>query len=329
MATREENVKKILSEYELLRAEKEVERDKRVEKIYSEYPRLKAILEEINTLGFENAKKIMEEPQNAEKFNNEFNKKLLKLKKEEEEIIEKNGIDKDFNSPRYDCTKCEDTGYIGNERCECFKRKLIKKAYSQSNLSSILDEQGFEDFSLEYYSDKLKQDEKLSDRENMKNIFDVCVSFCKNFDETKKSILMIGKPGLGKTFLSNSIAKELLNRGKSVVYIRATSLFSAYEDYRFGRDEKFDQERLYDCDLLIIDDLGTENITKSGVSFFFDLLNERIDRGRKIIINSNFTMSEISKTYSARITSRIYEFFKVLEFKGEDIRIKKLKRNKK
>lgn len=326
MGYEEENIKKILSEYDFLRTKAENRRDKYVSEIYKKYPRLEEISIEINRLGFQNTKNIMENPKESKKYNKEFNEKLEKLNKEKKEILSKNNIPGDFEEPNYNCPVCRDTGYVKNKKCSCFKQKLIERAYSQSNLGKLLYDQSFEEFSLDYYSLRKKTDQELSDRENMKDIFNTCKEFCNNFNDTKKSLLMIGKPGLGKTFLSNCIAKEILNSCKTVVYIRATSLFSSYEDYRFGRNKsgEFEFDRLYNSDLLIIDDLGTENITKSGISFLFDLLNERIDKNKKMIINSNFTMNEISKTYSTRITSRIYEFFQILHFTGDDIRIQKL-----
>lgn len=322
----EELIKKVMSEYESMRARAEINRDKYVGKIYESIPRLEEIKKEINMLGFENAKKIMASPKDGKRLNEEFNKRLGELIEEKKGILKENGIPEDFEKPKYSCRECNDSGYVGNKRCECFKQRLIKEAYEKSNLGNLISGQSFENFSLEYYSSRKKSGEEMSERENMRDILDECILFCNNFDKNEKNLLFIGKPGLGKTFLSNCVAKEILNKGKTVIYIRATSLFSSYEDYRFGRKtDGFDYEKFYNADLLIIDDLGTENITKSGVSFLFDLMNERIDRNKKIIINSNFSMNEISRTYSARITSRLYEHFRILHFTGEDIRIQKLK----
>lgn len=325
MGYSEEIIKKVLNEYELLRTRAENKRDKFVKEVYSKYPRLEAINDEINRLGFENTKKIMQNPLQSKRFNEEFKAKLEKLKSEEKEILTTNNIPLAYQKPVYACKMCSDTGYVENKKCSCFKEKLIKQAYSQSNLSNMLNEHGFENFSLKYYSDEKKENGAPSDRENMHGIYLSCKKFCDDFTGGRKNILMLGKPGLGKTFMSDCIAKEILNKGYTVVYVRATSLFRDYEEYKFGRKEDFDIGKLYNCDLLIIDDLGTENISKYGVSFLFDLINERIDKNKKIIMNTNFSMNEISKTYSARITSRIYEFFSILHFKGEDIRIKKLK----
>lgn len=326
MENREENVKVILREYDKKRLAAELKRDLYVEEINKKFPRLKEIRNEMMMLGLQNTQKILKNPSKSEEFKLEFNENLKRLDEEKKKILLENGISEDYAKPDYSCKLCNDTGYIENEKCECFVKKLIEKAYSQSNLGSSVEEQTFDKFSLDFYSSRKKEGSNISDREKMKSVLKSCVYFCENFDKDEKNILMMGKTGLGKTFLSNCIAREILNRGKTVIYIRATTLFSNYEDYRFGRlKEDFDFEKLYGCDLLIIDDLGSENLTKSSLSFFFDLLNERIDRNKKIIINTNFNMQEISKAYSTRITSRMYEHFELLNFVGEDIRIQKLK----
>ena len=139
-------------------------------------------------------------------------------------------------------------------------------------------------------------------------------------------MVFYGPTGLGKTFLSGAVAKELMDRGKTVVYLRAARLFSVYEDYKFGRNtDKNVIDNIYNTDLLIIDDLGTEVQDKKNLSFLFDVVNERTANGKKIIISTNLEISEITKLYSMRFTSRLYEYFMMYRFYGEDIRIQKLK----
>lgn len=326
MGYNEETVKQILREYDLMRTKAENKRDKYVDGIYKRFPRLLQIRDEINRLGLDNAKKIMAEPEKSAEYNKIFNDGLKKLTDEKNGILKANNIPADFENPRYACPLCKDTGYVGNEKCGCFKKKLIERAYHDSNLTNSKEDQTFENFDLGFYSDE-KKDSEASDREIMAEILSDCKKFCENFDIPASNLLMTGVPGLGKTFLSNCIANEILNKGRTVHYTRATALFSSYEDYRFGRKRniEFDYDKTYNSDLLIIDDLGTENLTKTGLSFLFDLMNERIDRGKKMIINTNLNMNEMSKTYTSRITSRIYESFKILHFRGEDIRIKKLR----
>lgn len=328
MSYNEENVRQILNEYDFLRAKAENKRDNFVKDIYRKFPRIEEIDAEINRLGFLNTKNIMENPQKSNEYNEAFNNALAQLNEEKEQLLKEKNIPQNYNEPIYSCDLCNDRGYIENDRCSCFQQKLIDKAYQQSNLGHSFYEQSFDDFSLAYYSNRKKQDQEISDRENMEDILAKCHHFCDKFDTMKQGLFLVGSPGLGKTFLSNCIAKELLDQGKTVVYKRAARLFSSYDDFRFGRidNESFNLDQLYNADLLIIDDLGTENITKSGLSFFFDLLNERIDKGKKMIINTNFSTKDITKFYTGRITSRIYEFFQILHFRGKDIRVQRLEK---
>lgn len=160
----------------------------------------------------------------------------------------------------------------------------------------------------------------------MKSAFEAAKKFSAQPKNERKNLLFYGEVGQGKTFLSSSIAKELLKKGEEVIYIRAIKLFNLYEDYKFNRlaDKEF-INRIYSCDLLIIDDLGTENINKVSVSFLHDLFDERINRGNSTIINTNLTIKEISETYSKRFTSRLAENYIIYEFYGEDIRVQKIK----
>ena len=160
----------------------------------------------------------------------------------------------------------------------------------------------------------------------MVRIYNSCKRFCENFESEVKSILFYGPTGLGKTFLSSAVAKEIMDSGKTVVYTRATRLFAMNDDYKFGRNsDKSVIDNIYNADLLIIDDLGTEPYNKNSISFLFDVINERIAENKKMIINTNLQLNELTKLYSTRFTSRLYEYFILYKFYGEDIRIQKLK----
>lgn len=320
-------MKKIAEEYEKLRIRRSDEKRERVNEVYFKYPEIKKIDKTIYELGAENVKNIIKSPSDADTLNSEYKKKFEKLKSERKKMIEENGIDPQFDSIKYDCEKCRDTGFTDNgERCVCFRKKLIKYRYSKSNLSENLERENFEFFSFDYYSKEKPNGVNVSPFENMKKIYDRAVNFCDNFDNEKKGLVFYGGTGLGKTFLSSCIAKRLMDNGKTVIYMRASRLFSMYEEYRFNRLEDEDMiNDIYSADLLIIDDLGTEAQTKNNMSFLFELINERINTDKKIIINTNYSMTELTKIYSQRLTSRIYEHFLVYGFYGEDIRILKLK----
>ena len=188
----------------------------------------------------------------------------------------------------------------------------------------MLDTQNFDNFDFSYYSDIVDPKENISPKRNMESIFQTCFNFVKNFDETDENLLLYGGPGLGKTFLSSCIAKDLLDKGKTVFYQTAFKIFGLLEDYKFNRSEessvKTQVDRLFDVDLLIIDDLGAEFINTYTSSAFFNILNSRLLDKRKTIINTNLNMEELVNLYSNRVVSRLLGHYTPLKFFGEDIR---------
>ena len=315
---------RIIDEYEQIRTKESAQRDLRVKEVYSKYPKLSELTKKINKLGLENTKNILKNPEKAEEFNSTFNEKLKNILLEKDKFIKENNIDPEFDKIKYTCRKCEDTGYLKDgTKCSCFREKMIDYTYKSSNLSEVMKDMCFENFSLDYYSDEKKNG--ISERENIEFILKAAKRFCIDFENYNRNILFYGPPGLGKTFISVSIARELLNKGKTVIYISATRLFSCYDDFKFGRDDKLDEflDDIYNADLLIIDDLGTEYISKLSVPFLFDLINDRILKGKKVIINTNLIPDALEKSYSLRFMSRIYEYFDVFKFIGKDIRIQK------
>lgn len=319
-------VNKIFNEYEELRQKASEDRRYRMDEVYAAVPRIKEIENEIYSVGSLNMQNILKNPENADKLNAEMKAKFKLLNEEKEKLIRENNIDPDYDKYRYECSECGDTGYTEDgKKCRCFLQKLINEEYSRSNLGDVLKKQNFDTFSFDYYSRENSSSE-MSPYDNMVKIYSRCKNYCENFDNEIKSLLFSGSTGLGKTFLSSCIAKELIDRGKIVVYVRATKLFNMYEDYKFGRnDDKSAIDSLYNADLLIIDDLGTEPQNKNNVSFLFDIICERLSSEKKLIINTNLSVNEMAKIYSSRFASRIYEGFEVYKFYGDDIRIEKLK----
>lgn len=321
-----EAAKKIMDEYENMRSQKEDEKRARIAKIYGDFPEIEAIDREIYQAGAENVKNIIKSPEKADELNREYKNKFESLKNKRKKIIEKNGIDPQFDAVKYDCEKCSDTGFLPDgKRCGCFSQRLINYRYKRSNLSEILERENFDTFSFDYYS-KENDGNKLSPYENMKKIYVRAKKFCENFNSEEKGLVFYGAAGLGKTFLSSCIAKALMDNGKTVVYLNAPRLFMLYESYRFNRlEDNSVINDIYSADLLIIDDLGTEPQNKNNISFLFDLLSDRLSNNRKMIISTNYNMNELTQMYSSRFTSRIYEYFLIYGFYGSDIRIEKLK----
>lgn len=325
----EKIINKIMNEYEELRINAANERKRRMDEINTSFPRLAEIDREIFRRGLNNTNNILKSPEKKDEFNRDFKENLKRLNEEKNKIIKENNIPVDYNEYKYSCENCHDTGYDSSgKKCQCFKQKLINEAYSMSNMADIVKKQNFDTFSFDYYS-KEPSDNGISPYENMVKIYNNCKRFCENFEKENKGLVFYGPTGLGKTFLSSAIAKKIMDNGKTVVYVRATRLFSLNEDYKFGRNtDRSVIDNIYNADLLIIDDLGTEPFNKNNLSFLFDIVNERTAENKKIIINTNLQISEITKIYSMRFTSRLYEYFMLYKFYGDDIRIQKLKENK-
>ena len=236
------------------------------------------------------------------------------------------GFPEDYLEQHFECPDCQDTGYIGSRKCTCFKKAEIELLYAQSNLNEILEKENFDSFSFDYYSATIKNEATgLSALETARRAYDTAQRFVQNFDHKFENLFLYGDTGVGKTFLSHCIARELLRSTHCVLYFSAYDLFDMMAANSFSRkDTGTDEELIYDCDLLIIDDLGTE-LTNSFVSSqLFLCLNERIMRRKSTIISTNLTLKNFSDTYSERTFSRIASNYQMISLIGKDIRIQKI-----
>ena len=322
-----EIINRIFNDYERMRSVASIKRQERLDEVYNKLPRIKEIDETLNKIGFETTFKIISSPDKSSVHRASMENAMLELIDERDALLTKNGYSINYTDIQYNCPYCEDTGYVGNERCACYKQKLINALYEESDLSHLLYKQNFDTFNLNVYSkDYIDPDEGISSYERMSDIYNICKDFCNRFDQYDKSLLFVGGAGLGKTFLSCAVAKELIDKGKTVLHVRCSKLVNMYEDYRFSRGDyisaKQKIDKLYNADLLIIDDLGTETQYKLSASLLLDLFESRLEQGKKMIITTNLTMNEIGQIYSARILSRLSQYFLTLWFIGEDIRMK-------
>ena len=322
--SRSDIINEILREYELKQGIAIEKKNKETAKAYKECPELEVADRKINELGLNSMRKILSDKENAVKLKNEFEKELEQLNSKRIDLIKKYGINPNYNMPVYECCKCKDTGFLESGiKCDCYEKKIRDKLIEKSQMGNMLTTDDFNNFKLDYYSNE--KVDGISPRETIKEALECSKQFCEKFDDEKFNLYFYGNTGLGKTFLSSIIADNVINIGKTVKYARATSIFSLYEEYKFNDYSlKESVEELYSCDLLVIDDLGTECTNRNDVSFLFDLINDRIINGKRVIINTNLDIAEFSKLYTVRLTSRIYENFKIFCFKGDDIRIKKL-----
>lgn len=307
----------LMREYDDLRAENRHLLDRRHDEIKSVIPEYGVLEDKIADLGREAVMLALGGNKSAAK---ELSSNISELSKRKAELLKAAGYSEDYLDPIYTCKECQDTGYVGNEKCQCLKRKMTRIMYHQSNIEEILKVENFDNLSFDYYSD--------SEVEQMKGIVNTCKKYVSDFDRAHDNILFMGDCGVGKTYLTNCIAKALLDSGHSVIYFTSFDLFDTLARYTFRRGEE-DAEieninrDIFDCDLLIIDDLGTESVNSFVNTQLFRILNERIMRGKATVISTNLTLEGLNDTYSERSFSRIFGNYRIIKPEIADIRIKK------
>ncbi len=233
-------------------------------------------------------------------------------------LLKDAGFPADFLEPVYNCPDCKDTGFTEEGKCHCLKQKLINSLYLQSHIKDILKRENFDTCDLNRFSPDIRPD--------MEKVYKEAHDFVNSFADNSRNMLFLGGVGSGKTFLTNCIARELLNKGYSVVYFSAFRLFSLIADNVFGKPDIEDKSdffsNIYESDLLVIDDLGTENTNSFVAGQLFNILNERGIRKRSTIISSNLSLKSIKDIYSERSLSRIIGNYELYNFRGEDLRMK-------
>ena len=234
------------------------------------------------------------------------------------EILRASGYPEDYSSVHYECNECMDTGFVNGKMCKCLRTALNYAGYESSGVLKLIEKQNFDTFDLKYYNGN----EKI----NMERIFSRARTYAENFDGVSmRNLLFMGTTGLGKTHLSSSIAKVIIDNGYDVIYESAQNIFADFEAERFGRVPAGEDRtsRYFSCDLLIIDDLGTEMQTQFTVPCLYNLINTRLIAEKSMIISTNIRKEELLAKYSDRITSRLFGEFEICVFAGKDIRSQK------
>lgn len=246
----------------------------------------------------------------------------LAMQQRQIDILRANGCPDDFLSPKYHCVKCSDTGFIDGKICTCFKELLQKTAYDELNRSTPLELCSFRSFSIDFYPDKA-ENSNLSPRQIMDKVKKNCWDYATNFTLNSPNLMFQGGVGLGKTHLSLAIAGKVIAKGYGVIYGSAQNFFNSIESEHFGRGEnkQYTLNLLKSCDLLILDDLGTEFITQFTTAALYDIINTRILTRRPTIISTNFNIDGLKKKYDDRITSRLSGNYVRYQFVGSDVRI--------
>lgn len=301
-----------------------LENDRKKE-IYDKIPRIQEIDNLIAISSINAVRSRLKQGTNAMEDVQQQNGKLIA---EKQQLLETNGYPTDYLQPVYTCPLCKDTGRVGNAYCSCFKQAAISLLYRQSTLDRILQTENFDHFDLSYYARENDGKHPFTPYENMNNILNKTKSFIETFDKEGGNLLFYGETGLGKTYLSNCIAKSLLDTQHTVLYQTAIHLFEdVCGDVIMKKNQNADSQEtyryLYSCDLLIIDDLGTEFTNSFVSSELYDILNTRMREGKSTVISTNLNLQELTERYSDRITTRIFAEYKVFHFYGSNIRLAK------
>ncbi|MCM1154470.1 MAG: ATP-binding protein [Roseburia sp.] len=306
----------ILRDYENRQLANRRELERRTAYVYKLLPNYRALEDRVASLSVSYGKKYLDGDENARK---ELHEKLTAIADAKVTLLNSIDLPGDYLKPVYTCPDCQDTGYIGSEKCHCFKQAMITLLYEQSNIREMLQSENFSTLSYEYY-----EGEDLS---RFKNAVITCQNFIKNFNSDYHNLFFYGTVGTGKSFLSNCIAKELIESGHSVIYFSSSGLFDLLSKYSFDyKNREEQQERyadLYQCDLLIVDDLGTELTNQFVASQLFSLLNERHMGKKATLISTNLSLEELRNRYSDRIFSRITSHYEICKLTGPDIRMYK------
>lgn len=291
-------------------------RDERLHYVYNHVTGYRNLDESVATLSVAQGKKMLNGDLNAL---SELKERLHKLTSDKRKLLCDAGLPFDYLDPIFDCPDCQDTGYVNGIKCHCFRQAEIELLYQQSNLKEVLEKENFNTLSFDYF-----QGEDLA---AFQTAVKRCQDFARTFSHSGSNLFLYGTVGTGKTFLSNCIARESIESGHSVIYFSASSLFDTLSRnaFDFKNQETLDYlyNDLYNCDLLVIDDLGTEQHTPYNVSRLFTCLNERLIRRKSMIISTNLSLPDLKERYQERIFSRITSNFEFCKLTGPDIRMYK------
>lgn len=318
-----DNLRTIQESFRQKRAKAELAAEDRKRELHAKIPKIKEIDDALSRTGI----RILSESLRGSKG---LDGRIAALRCETEELLEMRrgillgaGYDENYDEPQYDCSECKDTGVLKDGRtCKCFSRAICTAEFESSGMARLISKQSFENFSLDYYSE--------GERAHMASIFERVSSYAQDAGKVMRNMLFMGTTGLGKTHLSSAVARKVIENGGSVVYESAQNIFSDFEYERFSRGygdvSPSRTSKYYECDLLIIDDLGTEVTNQFTVSCLYNLMNSRIVEEKSMLISTNIQKEEILKRYSDRIISRLFGEFEICVFTGRDIRSQKLRR---
>ena len=315
----------IMREYGRQQIENHHKLEERRQEIYARLPVVKQLEAEIAERSVACAKKLLEGDKSVL---DRLKEDLKDLREQKSLIIRAAGYPDDYLELHYRCPDCRDTGLIDGRKCHCFLQAQMKLLHAQSNLEDVLERENFNALSYEYYDDtEILPQLGITNAAYMRRVVAGCREFVRDFDKKHDNLLFTGSTGVGKTFLTNCIARELMDDFHSVIYLTASDLFDVFSRNKFDYDNAEDMKDMYrfilDCDLLIIDDLGTELNNSFTSSQLFYCINERMNMSRSTIISTNLTLARLRDSYTDRVTSRIMSGYRIIPLYGGDIRLLK------
>ena len=328
MGYNKENFKRIREEYETKALLAQKAADGRRLELEEKIPGLRELDARLSSFGLRVMKQALEggNTDEAVKKLQEENKRVRTLRRD---LLAQYGYPEDYCKPRYECEACQDSGYVDIQMCACMRRRIIEAGMESSGLGSLMKKQSFENFSLDYYRTGASAEEFDRMKQTLAFMQTYANAFSMDDSHFPPSLLLLGGTGLGKTHLSTSVAKVVIERGYDVFYNTAVGMISDFEMRRFGSTmalgDADNTERYISCDLLILDDLGTEVVNQFTQSCLYYVINSRLNLNRPTLISTNLKPDELRKVYADRISSRLMGEFRVLPFYGTDVRKQKLR----
>jgi len=308
---------------------REAELNRRTAEVYAKAPVIRQIDQRIRETAAEAITAVVSGSESAESAVERISEENLGLQEDREYELVMAGFPQDYLDDSYTCEKCRDTGFVDGKPCQCLMELYAQEQRKELSSLLISGKESFDNFDLMLYDDTPDPKTGIIPRQQMEYVYDYCLQYAMKFGKYKYNLFLNGGTGLGKTFLSACIARVVSESGFSVVYNTAQSVFTQFETAHFSKSEEDAQEarnevhRILNCDLLIIDDLGTEMTTSFTVSALYEIINTRLLTGKRTVINSNLTMDQMRARYSPQILSRLEGEYRRLTFYGDDIRLKK------